>query len=184
MSDRYRRDSLGFVDEGLNFVVENHYEVKLSSVPAEARIWGELFVDAAGGVNFKFHSGSDFQLARRSLRKFVSIVQQRIDTARECPFYEPEGEDFCVYQIGLTLCGYPTPRHHRIDGSPMDHAFLAPPIINGNSECKNCGNAVCRGTKLFAALVYSDEGQPSMLRILCESVKCIRDYARVPLREK
>lgn len=87
--DRYRRDALGFTDEGCNFAV-GEQAVKPSAIPGDASVWGELFIDAAGGTNFKFHSGSDFQFARESLRKFVSIIQQRIDTAKECPFYEPE----------------------------------------------------------------------------------------------
>lgn len=92
--DRYRRDKLGFTDEGLNFISERQVEkVKISSVSDDIKIWGELFIDSAGGTNFKFHSGDDFQIARESLRKFVSIIQQRIDTAKECPFYKPEKEN-------------------------------------------------------------------------------------------
>lgn len=89
--DRYRRDSLGFVDEGLNFAVEGE-PVKTSSIPSDAQVWGELFITAAGSVSFKFHveKGVGFQQARESLRRFVYIIQQRIDTAKECPFYEPE----------------------------------------------------------------------------------------------
>lgn len=90
-SDRYRRDPLGFIDEGLNFAV-TFDTIKSSSIPSYSEVWGELFIDAAGGTNFKFHveKGIDFQHARECLRRFVSIIQQRIDTAKECPFYEPE----------------------------------------------------------------------------------------------
>lgn len=89
-SDRYRRDSLGFVDEGLNF--DTSRGVKESSIPDYAEVWGELFISAAGTTNFKFHveKGVDFQQARECLIRFVRIIQQRIDTAKECPFYEPE----------------------------------------------------------------------------------------------
>jgi len=88
--DRYRRDSLGFADEGLNFAIVGE-PVKTSSVPNTAAVWGELFIDVAGGTNFKFHveKGVDFQRARDGLQRFVSIIQQRIDTAEKCPFYEP-----------------------------------------------------------------------------------------------
>lgn len=89
MSDRYRRDALGFTDEGCNFAVPGQ-EVQLSSVPSDVLIWGELFIDAAGGSNFKFHCGTDFRQAKIALEKFASIIQQRIDTAKECPFYEQD----------------------------------------------------------------------------------------------
>lgn len=88
---RDRRDSLGFTDEGLNFAVDSS-EVKESSVPDYAEVWGELFIDKAGGTNFKFHveNGIEFDRARESLKRFVVIIQQKIDTAENCPWFEPE----------------------------------------------------------------------------------------------
>lgn len=31
----------------------------------------------------------------------------------------------CACKIGLTTCGYAQGDHHRVDGSPMDHEYLA-----------------------------------------------------------
>jgi hypothetical protein len=85
-----RRDALGFRDEGLNFVA-NGQSVKESSVPIDSVIWGEVFVDPAGLTNFKFHveggQGISFDQAKRALEAFVRVIQQRIDTADQCPYY-------------------------------------------------------------------------------------------------
>ena len=66
---------------------------KESSIPADAPIWGEVYVDQTGlDINFRFHvdEGVGFNKARATLRKFIIIMQQRLDNAPDCPFYEEE----------------------------------------------------------------------------------------------
>lgn len=64
---------------------------KTSTVPAEVAIWGELYIDAAGGSNFRFHvEHGDFTTAKKALEKFVVAIQQRLEYAPRCPFYEEE----------------------------------------------------------------------------------------------
>lgn len=66
---------------------------KESSIPADAPVWGEVYVDQTGlDINFRFHveKGVGFTNARAMLRRFIISMQQRLDNANECPFYEEE----------------------------------------------------------------------------------------------
>lgn len=63
---------------------------KLSEIPENARIWGELWIDANNNVNFKFHTQLDFLRSKFGLRRFVSIIRSRIEGAKKCPFHEHE----------------------------------------------------------------------------------------------
>lgn len=54
---------------------------------------GELWIDDEGFANFKFHiQGGQFTDAREALRKFIACLQDRLDKAERCPFYQPEQE--------------------------------------------------------------------------------------------
>lgn len=64
---------------------------KISTIPANSLVWGELFQEESGGVSFRFHveeGAGGFDAARTVLKKFAMIVQRRLDRAEECPYYE------------------------------------------------------------------------------------------------
>lgn len=66
---------------------------KESSIPVDAPVWGEVYVDQTGiDINFRFHveKGVGFDNARTMLRKFIITMQQRLDNAEGCPFFEEE----------------------------------------------------------------------------------------------
>jgi hypothetical protein len=61
---------------------------KESNVPDDAIVWGELWVDVEGQVNFKFHTERNFIRSKKALQRFARVIQERIDRAKDCPFFE------------------------------------------------------------------------------------------------
>lgn len=60
------------------------------SIPEDAPVWGELWLDVDGTVNFKFHTHYPFIRSKYAMKNFVKIIQDRIDAADKCPFHEKE----------------------------------------------------------------------------------------------
>lgn len=55
---------------------------------------GELWIDENGETNFKFHViGGNFLDAQQALLKFVECIQERLDNAQKCPYFEEENND-------------------------------------------------------------------------------------------
>jgi len=58
---------------------------------AERKLWGELFLDEDGEADFKFHierGAGGFLPAKEALEKFIALLQERLNNAKQCPFYE------------------------------------------------------------------------------------------------
>jgi hypothetical protein len=54
------------------------------------RYRGEVWIDEAGEANFRFHiAGGSFGEAREALARMIGVMQDRLDNAERCPFYEP-----------------------------------------------------------------------------------------------
>lgn len=54
-----------------------------------AQLSGELWLDADGNTNFKFHiQGGDFTPAKEALQKFIVCLQSKLDDEEKCPYYE------------------------------------------------------------------------------------------------
>lgn len=50
---------------------------------------GDLWIDADGTANFKFHiEGGDFTSARHALEKFIAGLQDKLNRAETCPYAE------------------------------------------------------------------------------------------------
>lgn len=56
----------------------------------ESKYTGLLWIDEQdGSTNFKFNvAGGDFSSAREALSKFVAVIQDRLNNAEQCPFFE------------------------------------------------------------------------------------------------
>ena len=58
------------------------------------RLWGELYMDADGKPHFHCHTPGDttFDEARTGLKKFIELLQSKVDRQQECPFNEEARE--------------------------------------------------------------------------------------------
>lgn len=54
---------------------------------------GLLWIDDDdNSTNFKFNiAGGDFPSARKALKRFIAVLQQKLDDESKCPFYELGG---------------------------------------------------------------------------------------------
>lgn len=54
----------------------------------DARLWGELFLDATGEAHFICHTKDEnFPATKAAFEKFIALLQRQIANERECPFY-------------------------------------------------------------------------------------------------
>jgi hypothetical protein len=56
----------------------------------EKEISAQLWLDKDENVNFKFHLiHATFEEGREALKKFIALMQSRLDDQKKCPFYKP-----------------------------------------------------------------------------------------------
>jgi hypothetical protein len=55
-----------------------------------ATIWATTSLEFDGTVNFNFHiEHGTFAEGRKALEKFIKIMQERLESQKSCPYYEP-----------------------------------------------------------------------------------------------
>lgn len=51
-------------------------------------IFGELYLDAKGEAHFICHDkGDDFLATKEALLKFIALLQEKVNSEKNCPFY-------------------------------------------------------------------------------------------------
>ncbi len=56
-----------------------------------AKLWGELYIDAHGEAHFICHTkDDDFLATKDAIKKFIALLQGQLDNEKKCPFFQAE----------------------------------------------------------------------------------------------